>query len=82
MNLGKFFTQASVLRYKYRGRSNNDLDAILEHYFPLGGENCAAVSYFFNIVKIHLRQYKNNPHGHLFPTKKGVTLSPLLWQSL
>ncbi|GFU09510.1 hypothetical protein NPIL_462901 [Nephila pilipes] len=55
-----------------------DLDAIPEHHFPLGGDFFNIVSYFFNIVKIHLRHHQED----LVPTKKGMTLSPHLWQHL
>ncbi|GFR31210.1 hypothetical protein TNCT_68541 [Trichonephila clavata] len=53
-------------------------DAIPPHHFHLGQDVYAAVTYFATMVQVHLRHYKRDGNNRLFPTKRGVCLSPVL----
>lgn len=48
----------------------------------LGGENFLTVNYFLGHTRIHIRRYVQNQDGELGPTKHGVSLSPIVWDSL
>ncbi|GFX98722.1 PC4 domain-containing protein [Trichonephila clavipes] len=56
-------------------------DTIPPHHFHLGQDVYAAVTYFASMVQVHLRLYKRDGNNRLFPTKRGVCFSPMLWQS-
>ncbi|GFV82615.1 PC4 domain-containing protein [Trichonephila clavipes] len=56
-------------------------DAIPPHHFHLGQDVYAAVIYFSTSVQVHLRHYTRDENNRLFPTKRVVCLSPMLWQS-
>ncbi|GFS79424.1 PC4 domain-containing protein [Trichonephila clavipes] len=56
-------------------------DGIPPHHFHLGQGVYVAVTYFSTSVQVHLRHYKRDGNNRLFPTKRGVCLSPMLWQS-
>ncbi|GFT60714.1 PC4 domain-containing protein [Trichonephila clavipes] len=56
-------------------------DTIPPHHFHLGQDVYAAVTYFATMVQVHLRLYKRDGNNRLFPTKRGVCFSPMLWQS-
>ncbi|GFT39663.1 hypothetical protein NPIL_539041 [Nephila pilipes] len=47
-------------------------DAVPLHHFHLGQDIYAAVTYFANVVQIHLRQYRRDENNRLFPTKRGM----------
>ncbi|GFQ90484.1 PC4 domain-containing protein [Trichonephila clavata] len=57
-------------------------NAVPPHHFHLGQDIYAAVTYFATSVQVHLRQYGRDENNRLYPTKKGVCMSPVLWQSL
>ncbi|GBM61675.1 hypothetical protein AVEN_133460-1 [Araneus ventricosus] len=54
----------------------------LDHHLHFGEDNYVAVSDFASSVSIHLRKFRKNSSGSLFPTKKGVSFSPDLCFSL
>ncbi|GFT02295.1 PC4 domain-containing protein, partial [Nephila pilipes] len=56
--------------------------AVPENHFHLGRSNYAIVSDFADVARIHLRQYKLDATGSLFPTKSGITLIPSVWLTL
>ncbi|GFT32238.1 PC4 domain-containing protein [Trichonephila clavipes] len=56
--------------------------AVPPHHFHLGHDIYAAVTYFATSVQVHLRQYSRDENNRLYPTKKGVCMSTVLWQSL
>ncbi|GFQ82422.1 PC4 domain-containing protein [Trichonephila clavata] len=56
--------------------------AIPPHHFHLGQDIYAAVTYFAFSMQVHLRQYGRDENNRLYPAKKGVCMSPVLWQSL
>ncbi|GFR13385.1 hypothetical protein TNCT_628111 [Trichonephila clavata] len=56
--------------------------AVPPHHFHLGQDIYAAVTYFATSVQVHLRQYTRDENNRLYPTKKGVCMSTVLWQSL
>ncbi|GFR32083.1 PC4 domain-containing protein [Trichonephila clavata] len=56
--------------------------AVPPHHFHLGQDIYAAVTYFASSVQVHLQQYGRDENNQLYPTKKGVCMSPVLWQSL
>ncbi|GFX28839.1 PC4 domain-containing protein [Trichonephila clavipes] len=56
-------------------------DNIPPHHFHLGQDFYAAATYFATMVQVHLRLYKRDGNNRLFPTKRGVCFSPMLWQS-
>ncbi|GFV94208.1 PC4 domain-containing protein [Trichonephila clavipes] len=56
-------------------------DTIPPHHFHLGQDVYAAMTYFASMVQVHLRLYKRDGNNRLFPTKRGVCFSPMLWQS-
>ncbi|GFT69856.1 hypothetical protein NPIL_257711, partial [Nephila pilipes] len=47
-------------------------NAVPLHHFHLGQDIYAAVTYFANVVQIHLRQYRRDENNRLFPTKRGM----------
>ncbi|GFT39500.1 hypothetical protein NPIL_190041 [Nephila pilipes] len=53
-------------------------DAVHLHHFHLGQDIYAAVTYFANAVEIHLRKYGRDDNNRLFPTKRGMCMSPLI----
>ncbi|GFQ81256.1 PC4 domain-containing protein [Trichonephila clavata] len=57
-------------------------NAVPPHHFHLGQDIYAAVTYFASSMQVHLRQYGRDENNRLYPTKKGVCMLPLLWQSL
>ncbi|GFV43137.1 hypothetical protein TNCV_2420401 [Trichonephila clavipes] len=54
-------------------------DAVPPHHFHLGQDVYAAVTYL--ATSVQLRHYKRDGNNRMFPTKRGVCLSPMLWQS-
>lgn len=55
-------------------------DNIPENHYHLGQNNYAVVSDFADVVRIHLRRYEYDFSGRLKATKRGVSLSPAVWQ--
>ncbi|GFV92195.1 hypothetical protein TNCV_1896311 [Trichonephila clavipes] len=51
-------------------------DAVPPHHFHLGQDVYAAVTYFATSMQVHLRHYKRDGNNRLFPTKRGVCVSP------
>lgn len=49
--------------------------------FHLGESNYVIVSDFSDVIRIHIRYYKPDFSGCLKPTRRGVTLTPSLWQA-
>ncbi|GFU37974.1 PC4 domain-containing protein [Nephila pilipes] len=66
-------TNASVKKVCFFKDSKKDSsfkpDAVPENHFHLGRSNYAIVSDFADVARIHLRQYKLDATGSLFPTK-------------
>ena len=52
-----------------------------DHFFHLGGENYVVISDFCDVIRVHVRKFWINQYGRLMPTKTGITLSAVLWQS-
>ncbi|GFT04071.1 hypothetical protein NPIL_331091 [Nephila pilipes] len=52
--------------------------AVPPHHFHLGQDIYAVVTYFATSVQVHLRQYTRDENNRLYPTKKGVCMSPVL----
>ncbi|GFS44267.1 PC4 domain-containing protein [Nephila pilipes] len=79
-------TNASVKKVCFHKDSKKDSsfkpDAVPENHFHLGSSNYAIVSDFADAARIHLRQYKLDATGSLFPTKSGITLIPSVWLAL
>ncbi|GFU28709.1 PC4 domain-containing protein [Nephila pilipes] len=79
-------TNAAVKKVCFFKDSKNDSsfkpDAVPENHFHLGRSNYAIVSDFADVARIHLRQYKLDETGSLFPTKSGNTLIPSVWLAL
>ncbi|GFS46642.1 PC4 domain-containing protein [Nephila pilipes] len=79
-------TNASVKKVCFFKDSKKDSsfkpDAVPENHFHLGRSNYAIVSDFADVARIHLRQYKLDATGSLFPTKSGITLIPSEWLAL
>ncbi|GFU57415.1 hypothetical protein NPIL_257641 [Nephila pilipes] len=57
-------------------------DTVPLHHFHLGQDIYATVTYFANVVQIHLHQYRKDENNCLFPSKRGMCMSPVLWQAL
>ncbi|GFT80471.1 PC4 domain-containing protein [Nephila pilipes] len=57
-------------------------DALPENHFHLDRSNYAIVSDFADVARIHLRQYKLDATGSLFPTKSGITFIPSVWLAI
>ncbi|GBM79808.1 hypothetical protein AVEN_268111-1 [Araneus ventricosus] len=58
------------------------VDSIPPHHYHLGENNYAVVSDFANVLNVHIRKFKTNENGRIFPTKNGVSFSPYVWESL
>ncbi|GBM92357.1 hypothetical protein AVEN_9197-1 [Araneus ventricosus] len=50
--------------------------------YHLGENNYAVVSDFGDVLNVHIRKFKTNENGRIFPTKNGVSFSPCVWESL
>ncbi|GBO19332.1 hypothetical protein AVEN_82090-1, partial [Araneus ventricosus] len=57
-------------------------DSIPQHHYHLGENNYAVVSDFGNVLNVHIRKFKTNENGRIFPTKNGVSFSLYVWESL
>ncbi|KAF8794331.1 hypothetical protein HNY73_002322 [Argiope bruennichi] len=62
--------------------SSFTLDSIPPHHYHFGGDKCAVVSDFGNALNVHIRKFRTDDHGRIFPTKNGVSFSPFVWESL
>lgn len=69
------------VRFAEQTMDNNVKSDLSPHHFNLGGENLVKVSDYCGL-SIHIRKFWKNAGGFYVPTKKGVTLTPFLWQSL
>ncbi|GBM25177.1 hypothetical protein AVEN_96727-1 [Araneus ventricosus] len=58
------------------------LKCLLPHHYHLGDGNFVVVSDFAGIVRVHFRKYTVNTTGEYTPSKKGITVTPFLWQNL
>ncbi|GBN74238.1 hypothetical protein AVEN_85310-1 [Araneus ventricosus] len=52
-------------------------DSIPQHHYHLGENNYAVVSDFGNVLNVHIRKFKTNENGRIFPTKNGVNFFTL-----
>ncbi|GBM82936.1 hypothetical protein AVEN_43859-1 [Araneus ventricosus] len=57
-------------------------DSIPQHHYYVGEDNYAVVSDFRDVLNVHIRKFKTDENGRIFPTKNGVTFSPYVWESL
>ncbi|GBN04877.1 hypothetical protein AVEN_124488-1 [Araneus ventricosus] len=57
-------------------------DSIPQHHYHLGEDNYAMVSDSGDVLNVHIRKFKTNKNGRIFPTKNGVSFSPYMWESL
>ncbi|GBM80547.1 hypothetical protein AVEN_91658-1 [Araneus ventricosus] len=57
-------------------------DSIPQHHYHLGEDNYAVVSDFGDVLNVHIRKFRTNENGRIFPTKNGVSFSPYVWESL
>ncbi|GBL88055.1 hypothetical protein AVEN_133712-1 [Araneus ventricosus] len=57
-------------------------DSIPQHHYYLGEDNYAVISDFGDVLNVHIRKFKTNENGRIFPTKNGVSFSPYVWESL
>ncbi|GBN04258.1 hypothetical protein AVEN_128506-1 [Araneus ventricosus] len=57
-------------------------DSIPQHHYHLGEDNYAVVSDFGDVLNVHIRKFKMNENGRIFPTKNGVSFSPYVWESI
>ncbi|GBN28430.1 hypothetical protein AVEN_98621-1 [Araneus ventricosus] len=57
-------------------------DSIPQHHYHLGENNYAVVGDFGNVLNVHIRKFKTNENGRIFPTKNGVSFSSYVWKSL
>ncbi|GBN59468.1 hypothetical protein AVEN_199483-1, partial [Araneus ventricosus] len=48
-------------------------DSIPQHHYHIGENNYAVVSDFWNVLNAHIRKFKTNENGRIFPTKNGVS---------
>ncbi|GBM48228.1 hypothetical protein AVEN_72495-1 [Araneus ventricosus] len=65
--------------------SNTDgftADSIPPHHFHIGEDNYAVVSDFGDVINVHIRKFRTDENGRIFPTKTGVSFSPYVWESL
>ncbi|GBM45485.1 hypothetical protein AVEN_210218-1 [Araneus ventricosus] len=51
-------------------------DSIPQHHYHLGEDNYAVVSDIGDVLNVHIRKFKTNENGRIFPTKKCVSFSP------
>lgn len=58
------------------------MDSLPREFFHLGGDVFAVVSCYIGITRVHIRRYRTNDCGELFPTKQGVSISPAVWETL
>ncbi|GBM39930.1 hypothetical protein AVEN_250248-1 [Araneus ventricosus] len=56
-------------------------DGVPENHFHLGSFKYVFVFDFTNAVRIHIREYKLDGSGRVYPTKRGIVLTPFMWQS-
>ncbi|GBM33400.1 hypothetical protein AVEN_169927-1 [Araneus ventricosus] len=56
--------------------------SIPPHYYHLGEENYAAVSDFGDVINVHIRKFRTDENGRIFPIKNGVSFSPFVWEPL
>ncbi|GBN34468.1 hypothetical protein AVEN_138037-1 [Araneus ventricosus] len=52
------------------------------HYYLLGEEIYGVVSDFGDVLNVHIRKFRRDENGEIFPTKNGVGFSPYAWESL
>ncbi|GBM96641.1 hypothetical protein AVEN_161781-1, partial [Araneus ventricosus] len=53
-----------------------------QHHYHLGEDNYAVVSDFRDVINVHIRKYKMDDNGRILPTKKGISFSPFVWESM
>ncbi|GBM56834.1 hypothetical protein AVEN_227341-1 [Araneus ventricosus] len=58
------------------------LKCLPPHHYHLGDGNFIVVSDFSGIVRVHFRKYTINTTGEYMPSKKGITVTPYMWQNL
>lgn len=78
-------TNTSVKKIKFSEDTKEESsflpDNVPQNVYHLGGNNYVVVSDFADVVRIHIRLYKPDSSGRLNPTRKGITLSPTVWQA-
>ncbi|GFU02215.1 hypothetical protein NPIL_364391 [Nephila pilipes] len=64
--------------FNYDNKENSSFsdDAVPLHHFHLDQDIYAAVTYFANVVQIHLPQCRRNENNRLFPTKRDDMTNP------
>ncbi|GBO08061.1 hypothetical protein AVEN_77185-1 [Araneus ventricosus] len=56
--------------------------SIPPHHYHLGEDNYAMISDFEDALNVHIRKFKTNENGRIFPNKNDVSFSPYVWESL
>ncbi|GBO08063.1 hypothetical protein AVEN_77187-1 [Araneus ventricosus] len=56
--------------------------SIPPHHYHLGEDNYAVISDFGDALNVHIRKFKTNENGRIFPNKNDVSFSPYVWESL
>ncbi|GBN61772.1 hypothetical protein AVEN_223596-1, partial [Araneus ventricosus] len=46
-------------------------DSIPQHHYHLGEDDYAVVSDFGDVLNVHIRKFRTNENGRIFPTKNG-----------
>ncbi|GBM32661.1 hypothetical protein AVEN_89654-1 [Araneus ventricosus] len=57
-------------------------DSIPPHYYHLGEDNHAVVSDFRDAINVHIRKFRMDENGRIFPAKNGVSFSPFMFETL
>ncbi|GBN11037.1 hypothetical protein AVEN_181257-1 [Araneus ventricosus] len=57
-------------------------DSITPNHYYLGVDNYAVVSDFGDVINVHIRKFRMDENGKIFPTKNGVSFSPFVWETL
>lgn len=51
-------------------------------HFHLGEDHYVVVSDFGACLNVHIRKYRTSENGRILPTRKGVSFSPFVWETL
>ncbi|GBL86961.1 hypothetical protein AVEN_27960-1 [Araneus ventricosus] len=57
-------------------------DSIPPNHYHLGVDNYAVVSDFGDVINVHIRKFRTDENGKIFPTKNAVSFSPFVWETL